>query len=125
MISAFRDSSSTRGSEFQPGATDRDGHRMTEGEKTDEKRGQKKNKNEQQPNEPAPMLLIVRAVKPWPNGTPNTSQVTKSKLASAGGQTIPPSRARLQETIQLSEYDRLATYNNKTTWQELAEVAKR
>ena len=51
-----------------------------------------------------------RFVKPWPNGSPNSSQLeprAKSKLASAGVQTIPPSRASLQETIQFSEYDRV------------------
>ena len=37
----------------------------------------------------------------------NSSQVTKSKLASAGGQTVPPSQTSLQETIQLNEYDRV------------------
>ena len=39
----------------------------------------------------------------------NSSQVTTSKLASEGGQTIPTSRVSLQETIQLSEYDRVVT----------------
>ena len=38
---------------------------------------------------------------------PNQAKLQiKSKLASASGQTILPSRASLQETIQLSEYDR-------------------
>ena len=39
----------------------------------------------------------------------NSSQVAKLKLASAGGQTVPPSRANLQESIQLPEYDRVVT----------------
>ena len=39
----------------------------------------------------------------------NSSQVIKSKLASAGVHTIPPSRAILQQTIQLSEYHRVVT----------------
>ena len=52
----------------------------------------------------------------------NSGQVTKSKLASAGGQTIPPSRASSPEAIQLSEYDGIVTYNNKTTWFEMAWV---
>ena len=40
------------------------------------------------------------AVKPWSNGTPNSSQLEPSykiKLASAVGQTVLPSRASLQE----------------------------
>ena len=41
--------------------------------------------------------IVYCTLKPWPKGTPNSRQVTKSKLASAGGQTIPPSRASLQE----------------------------
>ena len=49
-----------------------------------------------------PGLFKVRR---WPNGTPNSSQVTKSKLALA----VPPSRACSQETIQLSGYDRAVT----------------
>ena len=39
----------------------------------------------------------------------NSSQVTKSKFVSAGGQTIPSSRVNLQGTIQFSEYDRVVT----------------
>ena len=69
------------------------------------------------------------SVKPWLNGTPNSSQVANSKLASAGGQTIPPNRASLQETVQLSEYDRVEPHINTKqlddSWLELAEVAKR
>ena len=38
-----------------------------------------------------------KGMKPWPNGTTNPSQVSKSKLASvAGDQTVLPSRAKLQ-----------------------------
>ena len=40
-------------------------------------------------------LSLGQRVLPTPA---NSSQVTKSKLASVGGQTIPPSRASLQET---------------------------
>ena len=44
-------------------------------------------------------------LEPWPDDTPNSSQVTKSKLALVGGQTVPSSQASLQETIQLCEYN--------------------
>ena len=40
---------------------------------------------------------------------PTWAELPKSKLPSAGGQTVLPSQASLQETIQLSEYDRVAT----------------
>ena len=42
--------------------------------------------------------LGVKVLKPWPNGTQaNSSQVTNSKLTSAGRQTVLPSRARSRE----------------------------
>ena len=55
----------------------------------------------------------------------NSSQVTKSNHASAGGQTIPPSRTSLQETVQLAKYYRVITKQLVERWLELAEVAKR
>ena len=56
-------------------------------------------------NDKNPFVLL----KLWSNGTPNSSQLTKSNLDSAGGQTVPPSQASSQETIQSSDYDRAAT----------------
>ena len=43
------------------------------------------------------ILVMNRCLKLWSNGTPNSSQVTKSKFASAGGQTVLPSRASSHE----------------------------
>ena len=41
----------------------------------------------------SPDAATRTGLKPWLNGTPSSSQVTESKLASAGGQTEPPSQA--------------------------------
>ena len=75
------------------------------------------NKNENFPDRcfPGQTVLPTQA---------NSSQVTKSKLASAGGQTIPPSRASLQETIQLSECDTI-TKQLGSSWLEFADVDNR
>ena len=69
---------------------------------------------------------VLQALKPWPNNTSNSSQVTKSKLASAGGQTVQPSRASSHENhsiVWLRPRSHLTI--RKQLWRELAEVAKR
>ena len=62
----------------------------------------------------------------------HSTQVTKSELASADGQTVPPSRARSQENHSVNcrlLARAVRPNNNKTTLRELArelaEVAKR
>ena len=40
---------------------------------------------------------------------PTRAKLQNPKLASVSGQTIPPSQASLQETIQFSESDRVVT----------------
>ena len=67
------------------------------------------------------ITLESERVKRWPNGVPNSSQGTKLKLASAGGQTKQPSRASWQETINCLN-TALSHNNNKTPWRELAWV---
>ena len=54
---------------------------------------------------PSERLCGIKAeqLKPWPNGTSNSSQVTKSKLASAGGQTILRLRSHITIRKQLGE----------------------
>ena len=56
---------------------------------------------------------------------PTRAKLQNQNLHRQGGQTIPPSRASLQETVQLSEYDRVITKQLVESWLELAEVAKR
>ena len=72
------------------------------------------------------------SLKPWPNGTPNSSQLEPSykiKLASAGGQTVLPSRASSQEnhSIFLLKPRSHITITKQLgdSWIELTEVAKR
>ena len=53
----------------------------------------------------------------------NSSQVTKSKLASASGRTVPPSRASSQENHSNCLNTTAQSHNNnKPTWRELAWV---
>ena len=61
-------------------------------------------------------MLPRRVLSPGQTELPTRAKVTKSKPASAGGQTVPPSRVSLQETFQLSEYDRVSHNYNKITW---------
>ena len=76
--------------------------------------------------------IRLLGIKPWPNGTPNSSQLEpsyKSKRASAGGQTVPPRRASSQENhsiVWLRPHSHLTiTKQLGKSWLELAEMAKR
>ena len=51
-------------------------------------------------------IRFQSTIKPGPNGTPNSSQLTELKLASAGGQQVWQIEPARKKTIPLSDYDR-------------------